>query len=465
MSLFLRDVEVDGRPAAVRVAAGVVAAVGRNLKPGSGDEVVDGRGGALVPGLHDHHLHLLATAAAASSVECGPPSVADAEGLRRALARMSATLPEGAWLRGVGYHEQVAGDLDRRGLDALLPDRPLRIQHRGGALWMLNSAALALVSPALDDSADVERDESGTPTGRLWRYDTRLRAAILSAPPDLAAVGARLVSYGITGVTDATPDLDQRSVDLLTGAVLDGSLPVRLQLLGWSDPAGLPRTVRIGPRKLLLRDHDLPRLDELADAVTAAHRQGIPVAVHCVSRESLLLTLTALEQAGPAPGDRIEHAAVVPHEVRSWIARLRVRVVTQPGFVRDRGDDYLTDVAGDDLPYLYPYATLLGAGVPVAPSSDAPYGEIDPWAAMATAGDRLTRRGTGLGLDERVPAETALAGYLSPLDTPGGRPRTVRPGALADLCLLSEALPRALAEPHAGLVRMTITGGVVRYGS
>ncbi|GAA1869939.1 amidohydrolase family protein [Asanoa iriomotensis] len=463
--MFLGNVQVDGRPAAVRIAAGVVVAVEPDLEPDSGDDVVDGRGGALLPGLHDHHLHLLATAAAASSVECGPPSVADADGLRRALARMSAKLPKDTWLRGVGYHEQVAGDLDRRRLDALLPDRPLRIQHRSGALWMLNSAALALVSPALDDSADVERDDSGAPTGRLWRYDARLRSAIPGAPPDLNAVGARLVSFGITGVTDATPDLDQGSVELLTRAVLHGGLPVRLQLLGWSDPAGLPRTVRIGPRKLLLRDHDLPRLDELVEAVSATHRQGAQVAVHCVSRESLLLTLTALEQAGSVPGDRIEHAAVVPHEVRSWIARLRVRVVTQPGFIRDRGDDYLTDVAGDDLPYLYPYASLLGAGVPVAPSSDAPYGEIDPWAAMATAGDRLTRRRRLIGADERVPAGTVLAGLLSPLDTPGGRPRTVRPGVAADLCLLGEPLTRALAEPHAGLVRMTITGGVVRYGS
>ena len=46
------------------------------------------------------------------------------------------------WLRGVAYHESVAGPLDRDRLDAWVADRPLRVQHRSGALWMLNSAGI-----------------------------------------------------------------------------------------------------------------------------------------------------------------------------------------------------------------------------------------------------------------------------------------------------------------------------------
>ncbi|UTP36737.1 hypothetical protein [Streptomyces rapamycinicus] len=113
----------------------------------------------------------------------------------------------------------MAGLLDRTALDGMVADRPVRLQHRGGALWILNSAGLAAVAPALDDSLDVERDAAGQPTGRLWRYDVRLRAAIGAEPPDLASVGERLASYGITGVTDATPDLDAAGLGLIATAV------------------------------------------------------------------------------------------------------------------------------------------------------------------------------------------------------------------------------------------------------
>ena len=55
--------------------------------------------------------------------------------------------PDG-WIRAVGYHASVAGELDREQLDALVADTPLRIQHRSGAMWILNSAGLARVGLA-----------------------------------------------------------------------------------------------------------------------------------------------------------------------------------------------------------------------------------------------------------------------------------------------------------------------------
>ncbi|MCW2605674.1 MAG: amidohydrolase, partial [Frankiales bacterium] len=84
-SLLLHDVEVEGARTSVLVRAGRVVAVSPGMAP-SGVDAVDGRGGALLPGLNDHHVHLLATAAAATSVDCGPPAVRDRRQLARALA-------------------------------------------------------------------------------------------------------------------------------------------------------------------------------------------------------------------------------------------------------------------------------------------------------------------------------------------------------------------------------------------
>ncbi|MEU0538498.1 amidohydrolase family protein [Nocardia sp. NPDC005978] len=447
-----RDVEVAGEHTDVLVRDGRVVAVGRTRR-GDGGEVIDGAGGALLPGLHDHHLHLLAMAAASRSVECGPGAVRGLRELRAALRQHDGQ----GWVRGVGYHESVAGTLDRHVVDRLCADRPVRIQHRSGALWMLNSLALQRISSVLDDSADVERDAAGEPTGRLWRYDGRLRAALPDDPPELRPLGRALVRAGITGVTDATPDLDTTAVAILAAARADGALPQRLTLLGADLGAGTGFTV--GPRKLLLRDHDLPDYDRLAATVAAAHLSGRPVAVHCVTRVSLLLTLAVLAEVGTRPGDRIEHAAVVPADVAQRISDLGLRVVTQPGFLRARGDDYLREVDPDDLAHLYPHAGLLCAGVPVALSSDAPHGPLDPWANMRAAVDRSTCTGHVLGVTERVDARTALAGYLCAPDDPGGPARTVTPGARADLCLLEEPLAIALDKLDSALVRGVMIEG------
>ena len=442
--VLLRDVDVRGQRRDVTVAAGFVQAVrpAGTPHPGPGGEVVevvDGHGGALLPGLHDHHLHAAALAAARRGVDSSHDLTA------------LVTAPGDGWIRATGYHEDVAGPLDRYALDRLVPHRPVRVQHRSGALWILNTAALARVAATLDDSPDVERDADGTPTGRLWRYDARLRPALPADLAGLTALGGELAAYGITGITDATPDLDEAGLALLA------TLPQRVTALGAATGADLPAGLRAGPRKLLLRDHDLPPLDDLAATIDASHADGRPVAVHCVTRVSLVLTLAALDAVGTLPGDRIEHASVAPPELVTWLARAGLAVATQPDFLRTRGPAYRRDVDPEDRPHLYPYARLLRAGVATVASSDAPYGDPDPWRTIASAADPDLH-----GPDTVAPA-TTLQGYLTEPDTPGGTLRRVTPGARADLVLLHAPLAPALAAPSAATVRATWTAGARTY--
>jgi predicted amidohydrolase YtcJ len=138
-----------------------------------------------------------------------------------------------------------------------------------------------------------------------------------------------------------------------------------------------------GPYKIMLADSGLPDLDGLTDRIRNAHEAGRAVAVHCVTREALVLLLAALESAGTTPGDRVEHAGVVPSELVPELARRGLRVVTQPGFIADRGDDFRRGVPAGEHADLYRCRSLLRGGVPVALSSEAPYGPIDPWAVIA----------------------------------------------------------------------------------
>jgi predicted amidohydrolase YtcJ len=227
--------------------------------------------------------------------------------------------------------------------------------------------------------------------------------------------------------------------------------------LGWT-ASDTPHTPKAGPYKIVLADSGLPDLPALTKQIRQAHTAGRAVAVHCLTRVALVLLLAAFDDAGTVDGDRIEHAALVPAELIAELGRLKLRVVTQPGFLAHRGDDFLRDVPADEHADLYRARSLLAAGVPLTSSSDAPYGPLDPWAVIAAAARRETPLGRTAGADERLTVEQALAGYLSPPDDPGGPPRRVRVGMAADLALLR--VPRAkLLRGATDPVRATIING------
>ncbi len=208
--------------------------------------------------------------------------------------------------------------------------------------------------------------------------------------------------------------------------------------------------------KILLDDDTLPPLHELADHVRRAHGAGRPVAVHCVTRVQFVLTLAALDMAGRLTGDRIEHGAVIPAES---IGDLRgLTVVTQPHFVIERGEQYATDVAPEDLPDLWRLRSLIEAGVGVAAGSDAPFGDADPWHVMRAA----TRRPAGLGPDEAIPPARALDLFLGEPAAPA-TPRRVAPGCPADLVLLRCPPEEAARSLTADLVAMTFVAGGLVY--
>ncbi|MFC9978571.1 amidohydrolase family protein [Gordonia sp. NPDC127522] len=460
--LIIANVSLPQGRRDVRVVDGVVSEIGSALDARR-SEVIDGRGGAVIPGLHDHHLHLHAMAAAAHSVPCGPPHVSDPGDLAAALDAASPG-PGTTWVRGVGYTETVAGLLDREVLDRLHARRPVRLQHRSGAVWFLNSAAVAAADLAAGDHPGIERDHAGVPTGRLWRADDWLRERLGgTGPPGLSDVGTELARLGVTGVTDATPDLTADSVGHLVAEHLTSALPQRLHLLGSSPeiPGGHP-TVTVGPYKIVLADSDLPDFPTLCDRIREVHENHRGVAAHCATRESLLLLLAALDAVGPHPDDRIEHGAVIAPETVAELRRRRIPVVTQPGFIVDRGDDYLDRLAPSDVDDLYRCRSLVAGQVRVALSSDAPYGPTDPWTVMTAAVHRAAPDGRIVGSDERIDHRTALRLYLAPPANPGAAPRRVEVGESADLVVLDGSVDDAL-QAGSDAVQCTMIRGRVVY--
>ena len=313
-----------------------------------------------------------------------------------------------------------------------------------------------------DEDPGVERDAAGHATGRLFRMDAWLAENLPSGDDlaDLDDVSRRLAMRGVTGLTDATPGATAAAVAGLAGAVSDGRIMQRLHLMCPVDvPIPDHPLVSRGPVKIMLDDDRLPGIDELAQWVRRAHLSGAPVAVHCVTGAQFVITVAALEAAGPQSGDRIEHASVVPEDVLPRVAALRVTVVINPGLVFERGDTYLEDVDPRDLAGLHRCASLSAAGVRIAAGTDAPFGADDPWLAIAAVHRRQTRSGRLLGPGEAIPLSGAVALFTGHPDRPAVE-RRLLPGEPGDLCILDD---EALPDPDGvgGPVAATVVAGRV----
>ena len=465
------------------MAGGLTVEGGRiaDLGPPSGPARPLPAGAVVLPGFVDPHLHVLAMAAARTSVDCGPGAAPTLAALAGALARAAG---EGqGWLRGVGFDDALVADRRSPGramLDAVARGRPLVVHAATGTVAYLNTAALhALgVDAARDDGTPgVERDRSGAATGEVSK-----RSPLLDGVPPLPAevfdaalggVAADLVRSGVTAVTDATVTNGPADLDRLAAwSERSGGAPRVTAMVGaarlgeWrgreSGGAEAPSRVTVRHAKIVVEDDDPP---DLASLVEAARRAGLAVALHVTDIDALDRALDALgppEAVAPgearprAPGggrpapDRLEHVSLCLPEQVGAIAASGAAVVTQPAFMAERGAKYAEQLSAVEQAWLYRVRSFLDAGVVVAASSDAPVVAATPLASMAAAIDALVP-------EERVGVEMALqmvtAGGAA---VSGDRGGVLRLGGPADLVVLA-ADPRRVAPADLAAVPVLAT--------
>ena len=147
------------------------------------------------------------------------------------------------------------------------------------------------------------------------------------------------------------------------------------------------------------------------------------------------------------------------------VAALGLTVVTQPGFVAERGDDYLADVDAEDRPYLWRCGLVdRRRHARRAPAPTRRSATPDPWRGSgrrhrSAHGQRARCSAPASG----CPGRRRSSRFLAPLAEPGGAARRVAAGAAADLCLLGVALDDALAAPSRRHVLATVAGGRLTY--
>lgn len=455
----LLDAHFNSSICDVRIKGGLVAALG-DLTPGPDEQVLEGAGDLFLPGLHDHHVHLASFAASLQSVRCGPPAVSNEAELASALANAVGS----GWIRGIGFHESVLQGLDRHWLDRYEPDRPVRIQHRTGRLWILNSTGLQEIAKLAAHLAPHEASRLSSEDGRLYDVDELLSSLTRQQPPDLAAASRQLAAWGVTGINDMTPSNDNAVWQWFSQCQANGEILQKVRLSGRPELSNCTDSINleVGETKIHLHDTDLPDFAELVETIVNSHKQNRHIAIHCVTEVELVFALSAFRAAGSRAGDRIEHASVVPPGLVEQLRELKLTVVTQPNFISERGDAYLDEIPENEHDYLYRVNTLIQADIPVAFGTDLPFGTPNPWLLLQAATDRRTKGNRYLGPLEKVSTEEAISRLLGSLHDPSLM-RTIEIGMPADCILANRNWASMQSDFTSTEIRATLINGQIVY--
>ena len=463
------------RAAALAIAGERVAGgVGAHETALASPERVDLGGRCVVPGFSDAHVHFPTWSLAQHQVR-----LEGAEGLDEALARVASAVgdvPEGRWLRGLGWRSgdwAPAVEPTKEALDAVSGDVPVALMSKDyHSLWV-NSAALARVEGDLQvPGGVVERDERGEPTGVLreecaWHFRDAYARPTEDEMVEACREGIRIANArGVTAIHDKDGWLGAlrvferlRGEDALTLRVWQ-SLPYdhidRLAEIGVSSGLGddLLRVGYIkafldgtlGSRTALLLDGsgvEIVGYEEFVDIVARSARAGFPVAVHAIGNLANRRALDAFEATRDewlprGLRQRIEHAQLLAPEDVGRFAALGVAASVQFSHapsdrdIADRFWEGRTDGA-------YAFRSLLDSGALVANGSDAPVEELDPLLGIRAGVLRTLDEREAWHGEQRVTVEQALhATCVAPAWLAGDERRRGKllPGYLADLVVL-----------------------------
>jgi len=210
---------------------------------GKSTQVVDLRGGMLLPGFIDTHTHFVWGSLDITRVDLSD-AMTPAE-IERRLRVYVRTHPHEAWILGGNWQYDAfseSGGLPTKALlDRIVPDRPVALDSFDGHSMWLNSRALALVGITRNTPdprqngrvmGTIVRDpHTGEPTGMLKEGAVELAVAVIPKPPkerllSLLRDGMRSANTrGVTTVFNATGSLDE--MDLYQTLFERGELTLR----------------------------------------------------------------------------------------------------------------------------------------------------------------------------------------------------------------------------------------------
>ena len=465
---------------AILLDDGVVAAVGshRDLRgPGIAEDRFPGA--TIIPGLRDAHIHAVPYAALLEG--CSLKSAATIEDLQDRLATYAAGLGPNAPVVATRLDDETLAErrLPRReDLDAAIPDRPAVIYRYCGHVAVANTTALTMSGITRDtrdpEGGIIDRARDGTPTGVLRETAVGLISGALQrggrvSEDQLIDALHRLAGLGLTsigamiGYGESPSEKLEAEVELWRSVA--PRLPIKVGGFAIADtPRQLDSSARTlsgaGPRLRWLgvkrfsdgslgghtaalcrpfSDIDTKGTFRLTSADTEVARHSLElggmVAIHAIGDravEGVLDVFEILLAEGADPADlRMEHVSVIAPDQIERFARMGITASVQPAFLASESEWIESRVGASRLGWVYPFRSLIHAGVPIAGSSDCPVEPPHPLWGMAAAIDRH-----GITASERLTGLEALAMFTSGAAGALREPVPLSPGSPADFVVI-----------------------------
>jgi predicted amidohydrolase YtcJ len=481
---------------------------------GPGVEIVDLEGGVLFPGLIDSHTHLMIYAYLLDGLDLSPPGVKRIDDMIFMVKEAVEKHQPREWIRGSRFVEYSLSENrypTRHDLDPVSPDNPVILYHTSFHACVLNSAAMTELGIDKNSQAPmggvIEKDsETDEPTGvlhdaamfemvfnRLFVRD--LESMTTKARVEMCSRAmARFAEVGIVAVTDAlVMPVYQETLSAGKARVRVYAMPE----LNFSDnllESGVKTgfgndMLKIGSIKIFLDGgmsnrtaavktayrckpygHGLKMIpkDDLVAAAKRIHRHGFQIAVHCQGDAALSDLLDAFEAVlGPRSDNplrhRIEHAGCLYPDLLARAAAMNIGVSSQPVFFSFLGDGFVEAFGEEPADRLYPFKSMLRAGIHLGGSSDCPVSLHDPRLGLASAVVRKSPSGRTLGprecltMDEALHMFTRGSAWLSFEENIAG---TLEMGKRADFTVFAADPRRIPIEDLPDLpVKMTVLGG------
>lgn len=184
-------------------------------------------------------------------------------------------------------------------------------------------------------------------------------------------------------------------------------------------------------------------VSQLHAEVQCAIDSGFAVAIHAIGDAAIDEAICVLNKnvgnfSSHLP-NRIEHAGLIRPDQIEPLKNTGAYVVTQPCFIWEQGDDFVSILGDDRKDWLYRGKSLLDENIKLVGSTDRPI-PGSPLLAIQTMVTRRTKKGAVIGKSEGVTIEEALRMWTTTAaEVMGfeGKLGCLQPGSYADAVVLS----------------------------
>ena len=451
-------------------------------------KVIDAEGMTTAPGFIDAHCHTQGI----GDLFHANLDVRTIKEIQEELRKAAAKTKPGYWVTGFKYDDTKVRDgrrINRWDLDEAVPDKPVRVSHRGGHLGWYNSKALELAGINKDTEdpfgGRFERDEKGDLTGLAEEtarevFDGVAQEMQLTRADREAGIvhmSKLMTASGLTSVHQAGGDRDL--LVALQDAYASDDLRFRMyffpdgkdEIFSALKIAGI-RTgfgnewLRIGAVKFgadgsasgrtmymktpyVGRPNDYGILtmsqEEIYEVVDDAHRHGFQIGIHANGDATIEYVLNAYERTmkqSPRedPRHRLEHCSLINPELLKRIKASGAIPTPFWTYCHYHGNKWV-EYGEEKMKWMFAHRSFLDHGISVAGASDYTPGPYEPLMAIQSMVTRKDTEGRVWGANQRVTVDEAFrigtinGAYASFEETIKG---SITVGKLADFVIFAD---------------------------